>query len=70
MYANRSMRGAHWLLVMKARSSRRALSISLRYSSSTTGSAIVKVCLIWDCVVGEAASAYFCMPIREGLLKY
>lgn len=36
----RSMRGAQFLLAMSARRSRRALSISFRYSVSTTGNAI------------------------------
>ncbi|MFS8031492.1 hypothetical protein Hanom_Chr17g01546521 [Helianthus anomalus] len=39
-YANRSMIGAQFLLAIKARSSRRALSICLRYSVSTIGIAI------------------------------
>lgn len=39
-YAKRSMIGAQFLLEMRARSFRRALSISLRYSASTTDAAI------------------------------
>ena len=36
-YARRSMMGAQFLLAMRARRSRRALSISAMYSASTTG---------------------------------
>lgn len=39
-YANRSMMGAQFLEAMRARRLRRALSISLRYSVSTTGNAM------------------------------
>lgn len=40
-YANRSMIGAQFLWAMRARRWRRALSISFRYSVSTTGNAMV-----------------------------
>lgn len=40
LYVNRSIIGAQFLLEIKARSSRRALSICLRYLVSTTGIAI------------------------------
>jgi len=39
-YARRSMMGAQFLLEMRARRSRRALSISAMYSASTTGADI------------------------------
>lgn len=39
-YAKRSMIGAQFLLEIRARRSRRALSISLRYSASTIGDAM------------------------------
>jgi hypothetical protein len=38
-YARRSMMGAQFLLAMRARRSRRALSISAMYSASSTGAA-------------------------------